>query len=128
MERLPTIKNETECEITFDELASALEEVLITIVDCRRQIVEAENMLKTNQEEYDELVSMLDLDNPSDKIELKKIRTIQNNFVRVIRESIIQTQAIILELESIHGRELKMFEEFKALQREKDFGLLGTVH
>jgi len=37
-------------------------------------------------------------------------------------------KSIISELESIHGRELKMFEDLKAAQREKDFGLPGTTH
>lgn len=128
MEKIPAFKNEEENQLTFDETASALEEVIITIANCRRDIDEAENVLKINEEEYNELVGMLDQNDPGDKTELEKINAMQNSFVSTIQQGIARMETIISELESIHGKELKMFEELKAAQRETDFGSSGTAH
>ena len=128
MEKIPALKNEAENELTFDELAATLEEVTITITDCKRNIAEAENFLKTNQAEYTELIGMLDQNDTEDKVELEKITGMQDSFVSTIQLGIAQMETIISELESIHGRELKMFERLKAAQREKDFGSSGTAH
>ena len=128
MEKTPALKNGTENEVAFDELASVLEEVFITITDCKHGIAEEEKNLQTNQEEYAELVGMLDHSDPKDKVELEKISALQNSFVTTIQQGITQMETIISELESIHGRELKMFERLKAVQREKDFGSSGTAH
>jgi hypothetical protein len=128
MENIPNISNKTESEITFDEIASALEEVFIAIKDCKQGITESEKMLTVNYEEYTELVGMLDSSNAEDKKELAKLENIQNEFVDQIHQDITRMKTIIAELESIHKRELKMFEDLKAEQREKDFGVSGTAH
>jgi hypothetical protein len=127
MEKIPVSKN-VESEPMFDELATALEEVIITITTSRHNITEMEQALESNQIEFDALVGMLDSTDLKDMIELEKIKAIQDKFAVTVNQDIAQMKSIISELESIHGRELKMFEDLKAVQREKDFGSSGTTH
>ncbi len=113
MEKTPVSKN-VESEFMFGELAAALEEVTITITNSRRNITEMEQDLESNQTEFDALVGMLDSSDPKDVIELEKIKAIQDKFVATVNQDIARMKSIISELESIHGRELKMFEDLKA--------------